>query len=104
MFKEAVLLQLQAINKNSIGPKLLRISNGSGSSPGPRAFPMSSTVPSLPAAIPDELLDLYAFRFCQGGFHHLGMTFEQFLLVVATVKPGDLKKQSKNQPRVEPSA
>ncbi len=104
MSKEASLLQLQAIKKNSLGPKVLRIRDWSGSNPGPRAFPMSSTLPSLPAAIPDGLLDLYAFRFCQGGFHHLGMTFEQFLLVVATVKPGDLKEQSKNQRRVEPSA
>jgi hypothetical protein len=47
---------------------------------------MASTVPSLPAAIPDELLDLYAFRFRQRGFRNVGMTFEQFLLVVATVK------------------
>lgn len=38
----------------------------------------------------DEALDLYAFLFCQGGFRHLGMTFEQFLLVIATFKPGDL--------------
>jgi hypothetical protein len=38
----------------------------------------------------DEVLDLYAFLFCQGGFRQLGMTFEQFLLVIATFKPGDL--------------
>jgi hypothetical protein len=44
----------------------------------------------LPVAIRDEVLDLYAFLFCQGGFRHLGMTFEQFLLVIATFKPGDL--------------
>ncbi len=36
------------------------------------------------------MLDLYAFLFCQGGFRHLGMTFEQFLLVVAFVAPGEL--------------
>jgi hypothetical protein len=46
--------------------------------------------PSLPVAIRDEVLDLYAFLFCQGGFRHLGMTFEQFLLVIAAFKPGDL--------------
>jgi hypothetical protein len=33
---------------------------------------------------------LYAFIFCQSGFRQLGMTFEQFLLVAATLKPGDL--------------
>jgi hypothetical protein len=38
----------------------------------------------------DDVLDLYAFLFCQGGFRQLGMTFEQFLLVIATFKPGDL--------------
>ncbi|MFZ0678507.1 hypothetical protein [Candidatus Binatus sp.] len=44
----------------------------------------------MPVAIADEVLDLYAFLFCQGGFRNLGMTFEQFLLVIATFKPGDL--------------
>jgi hypothetical protein len=41
--------------------------------------------------MPDELVDFYAFIFCQGGFRHLGMTFEQFLLVLATVNPGRLR-------------
>jgi hypothetical protein len=36
------------------------------------------------------MLELYAFIFCQGGFRQLGMTFEQFLLVAAAVKPADL--------------
>ena len=40
--------------------------------------------------IPDEMLELYAFIFCQSGFRQLGMTFEQFLLVAATLKPADL--------------
>ncbi|MBV8139330.1 MAG: hypothetical protein JO121_27430 [Deltaproteobacteria bacterium] len=40
--------------------------------------------------IRDEMLELYAFIFHQGGFHQLGMTFEQFLLVAAAIKPGDL--------------
>jgi hypothetical protein len=44
----------------------------------------------MPLAIRDEVLDLYAFLFCQGGFRTLGMTFEQFLLVLATFKPADL--------------
>jgi hypothetical protein len=51
---------------------------------------MATTSPSLPVAFRDEVLDLYAFLFCQGGFRHLGMTFEQFLLVITTFKPGDL--------------
>jgi hypothetical protein len=40
--------------------------------------------------IRDEMLELYAFIFRQGGFRQLGMTFEQFLLVAAAIKPGDL--------------
>jgi hypothetical protein len=87
MSKKAILLKLSPIKNNSFGPKLPRIGDNSDDSAGARAFPMASTVPRLPAAIPDELLDLYAFRFRQGGFRHVGMTFEQFLLVVATLKP-----------------
>ena len=51
----------------------------------------ASARPELPPALADELVDFYAFIFCQGGFRHLGMTFEQFLLVVATVLPGRLR-------------
>jgi len=56
----------------------------------PRAFPGAATLPTLPASIRDETLEVYAFTFCQGGFHQLGMTFEQFLLVAAAIKPADL--------------
>jgi hypothetical protein len=56
----------------------------------PRAFPEASIRPTLPTAIRDEMLEFYAFVFCQGGFRQVGMTFEQFLLVVAAVKPADL--------------
>jgi transposase len=38
----------------------------------------------------DEMLEYYAFIFCQGGFRPLDMTFEQFLLVAAAIKPADL--------------
>lgn len=55
----------------------------------PRAFPEAGTLPSLPAIIPDAVLEHYAFTFCQGGFHALGMTFEQFLLVAEAIKPRD---------------
>jgi hypothetical protein len=44
----------------------------------------------LPAAIPDERLDYYAWVFHQGGFSSLKMTFEQFLTVVAAVHPSGL--------------
>ena len=40
--------------------------------------------------IRDEMLELYAFIICQGGFRQRGMTFEQFLLVAAAIKPADL--------------
>jgi hypothetical protein len=56
----------------------------------PRTFPESPTRPTLPMTIRDEMLELYAFIFCQGGFRQLGMTFEQFLLVAAAIKPADL--------------
>jgi hypothetical protein len=56
----------------------------------PRAFPEGHRTPTLPPMIRDEMLELYAFIFRQGGFHQLGMTFEQFLLVAAAIKPGDL--------------
>jgi hypothetical protein len=56
----------------------------------PRAFPEAPTPPELPTTIRDEMLELYAFIFCQGGFRQLGMTFEQFLLVAAAIKPADL--------------
>ena len=56
----------------------------------PRAFPEASTSPALPTTIRDEMVEFYAFVFCQGGFRQVGMTFEQFLLVAAAVKPADL--------------
>jgi hypothetical protein len=55
-----------------------------------RAFPEARRLPTLPLIVRDELLELYAFIFCQGGFHHLGMTFEQFLLVASAINPRDL--------------
>jgi hypothetical protein len=56
----------------------------------PRAFPEAPRRPTLPTTIRDEMLELYAFIFCQGGFRQLDMTFEQFLLVAAAIKPPDL--------------
>ena len=55
----------------------------------PHEFPEASTRPNLPATISDELVEFYAFVFCQGGFRQLDMTFEQFLLVAAVIKPLD---------------
>jgi hypothetical protein len=55
----------------------------------PHAFPEGSTARALPVVIRDEMLEFYALVFRQGGFHQLGMTFEQFLLVAAAIKPAD---------------
>jgi hypothetical protein len=55
----------------------------------PRQFPEASRRPTLPVTISDELVEFYAFVFCQGGFRQLDMTFEQFLLVAAVIKPLD---------------
>ena len=54
-------------------------------------YPVACSPRSLPLTIRDEMLELYAFIFCQGGFPQLGMTFEQFLLVAAAIKPIDLR-------------
>ena len=56
----------------------------------PRSFLGAPTRPTLPPAIRKEMLELYAFIFCQGGFRQLEMTFEQFLLVAAAIKSADL--------------
>ncbi|MGA9722131.1 MAG: hypothetical protein WBQ86_06750 [Candidatus Binatus sp.] len=53
-------------------------------------FPEAFASRALPVIIRDEMLEFYAFVFCQGGFRQLGMTFEQFLLVAAAIKPADL--------------
>ncbi len=47
--------------------------------------------PNSPLRMSDEILEFYAFVFCQGGFRQLGMTFEQFLEVVDVVRPGGLR-------------
>lgn len=67
-----------------------------------RDFPEAPTRPSLPASIRDEMIELYAFIFSQGGFRQLEMTFEQFLLVAAAVKPDVLpatREEARTLPR-----
>jgi hypothetical protein len=74
-----------------VSPTRLRpVSGGAEPIREPRAFPDASTAPVLPVVIRDEMLEFYAFIFCQGGFRNLGMTFEQFMLVAAALKPADL--------------
>src|SRR5580704_19305373 len=55
----------------------------------PREFPEATTRPTLLVTIRDELVEFYAVVFCQRGFRRLDMSFEQFLLVAAVVKPLD---------------
>jgi hypothetical protein len=64
---------------------------GVGPDREPHAFPEASAPPALPATIRDEVVEFYAFVFCQGGFRQLGMTFEQFLLVAAVIKPANFR-------------
>lgn len=56
----------------------------------PRDFPRSGAIPQLPISIPEEILDYYAFVFCQFGFGQMNMTFEQFLLVASAVSSAGL--------------
>ena len=56
----------------------------------PRDFPRSTATPKLPISIPEEILDYYAFVFCQFGFGKMNMTFEQFLLVASAVSSAGL--------------
>jgi hypothetical protein len=51
-----------------------------------RDYPIASSRESQSLIIPDEILELYAFLFCQGRYRDLGMTFEHFLLVVTSVR------------------
>jgi len=59
----------------------------------PRDFPRSAAIPKLPISIPEEILEYYAFVFCQCGFGQLNMTFEQFLLVASAVKSAGLSAE-----------
>jgi hypothetical protein len=56
----------------------------------PRRFPSFSGPSSMPLIFPDEILDYYAWVFCQSGFLGFQMTFEQFLTVVTAVRPSGL--------------
>ncbi len=68
----------------------------------PRAFPAGSTRPTLPSAIRDEMLELYAFIFCQGGFHQLDITFEQFLLVAAALNRPICRRPARKRRHSQP--
>jgi hypothetical protein len=89
---EAQLKPIEASSKRSVRPV------GQVLAHEPHAFPDGSTSRALPVVIRDEMLEFYALVFCQGGFHQLGMTFEQFLLVAAAIKPADFpaRRESSN--------
>ncbi len=93
MSPKANLLKFQAVSNESAGIKHFKIGDEGFGGPDPRDFPLAAQTPSLPTTIPDEVLDLYAFLFRQRGFRSLGITFEQFLIVVATIAPGELSAQ-----------
>ena len=87
----APVKSIEAPFKSIEAPSKLRVrAVGSVLAHEPHEFPEASTSPALPMTIRDETLEFYAFVFCQGGFRQLGMTFEQFLLVAAAIKPADL--------------
>jgi hypothetical protein len=50
-----------------------------------RDFPTASSRERKLLIIPDEILEFYAFLFCQGRYNSLGMTFEHFLLVLTSL-------------------
>jgi len=55
------------------------------------AYAATSTSFNQSLMMRDEILELYAFIFCQRGYRQLGLTFEQFLLVATAFKPSDLQ-------------
>ena len=62
----------------------------------PRAFPEATTPPTLPQTIRDEVLELYAFIFRQGGFRQLGhhvRTVSARCRCNETNRPGSLSNQ-----------
>lgn len=90
--ERANALQLRAVHKKAPGAQLRTTPGGEERGNHPREFPFASASPTLPATIREEILDFYAFLFCQRGFRQLGLTFEQFLLVVASLRPDDLQE------------
>jgi hypothetical protein len=51
-----------------------------------RDFPTASRRERKIPIISDEILEFYAFLFCQGRYGSLGMTFEHFLLVLTSLR------------------
>lgn len=55
--------------------------------------PVASFEPRLPAMIPDERLNYYAWVFRQRGFSSRQITLEEFLAVVAAGHPSGLSPE-----------
>ena len=47
--------------------------------------------PEVPVRIPDRVLDFYDFVCSKGVFQNPGLTFEQFLRVIAVLKSPELR-------------
>lgn len=84
--KVAFLESNSAVNKIAIWDGVLRL-------PEVAEAPVSSVEPRLPAMIPDERLNYYAWIFRQRGFSSRQITFEEFLAVVAAVHPSGLSPE-----------
>ena len=84
-------IDIPVSNGNVAGSRKTTTVNGTAS-----RMPVVFEQPAEPRPLallkmPDEILDYYAFLFCQRGFQGLGMTFEQFLEVVDAIRPGGLR-------------
>jgi hypothetical protein len=84
------ILQLRPCNNEASKPRPSPGFTGQERESNRAAFPAASTPSDLPLMMRDEILDLYAFVFCQRGYRQLGLTFEQFLIVAAAFTPNDL--------------
>jgi hypothetical protein len=84
------LLQLRRSENDAPEPRPIIKSAERKPEANPAAYPATSTPLNLSLMMRDEILELYAFIFCQRGYRELGLTFEQFLIVAAAFKPSDL--------------
>jgi hypothetical protein len=84
------ILRLRRSENNAPEPRSIVKSAERKPDASPAADPAASTLFNPSLMMGDEILELYAFIFCQRGYRQLGLTFEQFLLVAAAFRPSDL--------------
>jgi len=77
MSPEANILRFQAVTNKSAGARSLSICDENPHRSGPARLSNCLDGPGRRAVIRNEVIDLYAFLFYQGGSRQLGMTFEQ---------------------------